>query len=199
MKLSFKQFLIESRGFDQIQTAMQLFDDEIVFIRKTKNTVEYEMTDEYWASFDDAKLKKLQSYFGDDVFILKTAAGGLVFRRSIAARVVGKRKNVRTLDDHVKFHEDTLDFIEQKQWHIEEKELYADREVADRINAIDEIFFLTNDGVLVLSGGTSWGVGKEHLVQYKEYSKLEVGDVVYLLFDEEESDRIKRFKYLGTK
>lgn len=196
---TFKQFLIESRGFDQIQTAMELFDDEIVFIRKTKNTVEYEMTDEYWASFDNAKLKKLQSYFGDDVFILKTAAGGLIFRRSLAARVVGKRENVNTLDQHVKFHEDVLDFIEHKDWHITEKELYADREVADKLNVTDEIFFLTDDGILILSGATSWQAVNSHLVTYKEYNKLEVGDVVYLLFDESESDRIKRFKYLGTK
>ena len=60
MKLSFKQFLIESRGFDQIEVAMEVFEDEIRFVRKGKGFKEYEMTEDYWKSFTEEKLKKLQ-------------------------------------------------------------------------------------------------------------------------------------------
>lgn len=179
---------------------MEVFEDEIRFVRKGKGFVEYEMIEDYWKAFTEDKLKKLQSYFGDDVYILYFGKTGMLkFYKAIAARVAGKYMDVKYIEDHVKAHEEVLDFIEHKDWHIAEKELYCDREVADKLNVTDEIFFLTDDGILVLSGATSWQSTNTHLIIYKEYNKLEVGDVVYLFFDEKESDRIKRFKYLGTK
>ena len=201
MKLSFKQFLTESQPFNHVETAMELFDDEIRFEWRGKGFIEYSLTTEYWNKFTEEKLKKLQSYFGDDVYLSYShATGHIKIYKAIAARVAGKYLGVAYIEDHVKAHEEVLDFIEQKGWHITEKELYCDREVANKINVTDEIFFLTDDGLLVLSGATSWSQTlMPHLITYKEFNKLEVGDIVYLFFDEEESNRIKRFKYLGTK
>lgn len=197
---TFKQFLIESRGFDQIEVAMEVFEDEIRFVRKGKGFVEYEMTEGYWKAFTEEKFKKLQSYFGDDVYISYFEKTGILkFYKAVGARVAGIQRDVHKLGEHDVFYKEVLNFIESKGWRIVEKELYADSEVADKLNVWDEIFFLTDDGILVLSGATSWAFGKEHLVSYENFNKLAVGDVVYLFFDEGESDRIKRFKYLGTK
>ncbi len=197
---TFKQFLTESRSFDKVEAAMELFDDDIKFVRRDKGVVVYEMTEPYWKSFTEEKLKKLQSYFGDDVFILYGAkTGHLMIYKAVRAEVVGLRFGVNTLDMHDQFLEDTLDYIERRDMHIAEKELYCDREVADQINVTDEVLFLTDDGILVLSGGTSWNTSLSNLIVYKEFNDLIVSDIVFLFFDEEASDRIKRFKYLGTK
>lgn len=202
MRTSFKQFLVESRGFDKVEMVMELFEDEIKFIRKTKFYYDYEMSDQYWKSFTEEKLKKLQSYFGDDVFICYyEKTGELRFIKSIRAVVVGQQTDVKTLDDHEKFLADTIKYVESQNLTIHEKELYCDREVADRLNVTDEILMLTDDGILVLSGATTWNTSGSvsNLLLYRQYNSIKVDDVVFLFFDETESDRIKRFKYLGTK
>ena len=206
MGTTFKQFLVESRGFDKVETVMELFEDEIKFVRKTKHYYEYEMTDQYWKSFTDEKLKKLQSYFGDDVFVYYFDKTGMLrFIKCEKALIVGQKTDIMKLEDHDEFLADTIKYVEEQNLKMDNSTLYCDRGVADRLNVTDEILFLVETGesagYLVLSGATSWNSSGtiSHMLLYRQYNSVKVGDTVFLFFDEDEDDRIKRFKYLGTK
>lgn len=208
MKTSFKLFLKESvkANFENIDSVMDLLDDEFTFSRKDKDSFTYVLNDEhvYNGSLSEDRLKKLQGYFDDSVFISYfPKLDAIQIFKAFKCTIIGKGESIIKLEDHDKFLNDSLKFAKQNHIHITDDSLYCDSEVADKLNRTEEILAVGHgefDGIVILvaSDNATWGAGG-HLMPIDDFNRFSLGDDFYLRIDESEPDRIKRFKYLGTK